>query len=93
MGPTGDVLGGGSRLLAALCASGVARPHPLALGLDTRADGTLVDGHGRGHDALFALGPLRRGELWETTAIPELRAQALALAGRLSQQRALSSVG
>jgi uncharacterized NAD(P)/FAD-binding protein YdhS len=92
-GSTGNVLAGGSRLLEALCASGIARPHPLALGLDTRADGALVDAHGREHDTLFTLGPLRRGELWETTAIPEIRAQALALAGRLSQLRSLSAVG
>jgi uncharacterized NAD(P)/FAD-binding protein YdhS len=32
---------------------------------------------------VFALGPLRRGALYETTAIPEIRAQAAALASRL----------
>ena len=36
----------------------------------------------------FAIGPLRRGELWETTAVPEIRAQAHALAQRLVSQRA-----
>lgn len=91
-GPTGDVRSGGSRLLEALCASGVVRPHPLALGLDTRADGALVDAEGREHDTLFTLGPLRRGELWETTAIPEIRAQAQALAQRLAGTRLLAAV-
>jgi uncharacterized NAD(P)/FAD-binding protein YdhS len=90
-GPGGDVLAGGSRLLAALCAAGSARPHPLALGLDTCAGGALLDARGREHETLFALGPLRRGELWETTAVPELRTQAHALAQHLSQRRSLSA--
>jgi len=32
---------------------------------------------------LFTLGALRRAELWESTAIPELRCQARAVATRL----------
>ena len=32
---------------------------------------------GRPSDFLFAIGPLLKGTLWETTAVPELRAQAL----------------
>jgi uncharacterized NAD(P)/FAD-binding protein YdhS len=91
-GPTGNVRSGGSRLLEALCAAGTARPHALALGLDTCTDGALLDANGRQHDSLFAIGPLRRGELWETTAIPEIRVQAQTLARRLSQQRTLSVV-
>jgi uncharacterized NAD(P)/FAD-binding protein YdhS len=91
-GPAGNVLAGGSRLLAALCAAGTARPHPLALGLDTGAGGALLDAQGREHETLFAIGPLRRGELWETTAVPEIRAQAHALARHLAQARSLSAV-
>ncbi len=88
-GPAGDVLAGGSRLLGALCTAGVARAHPLALGLDTGDGGALRDARGREHETLFAIGPLRRGELWETTAVPELRTQAQALAQRLTQAHAL----
>ncbi|MCP4174202.1 MAG: hypothetical protein GY758_25915, partial [Fuerstiella sp.] len=29
---------------------------------------------------IFAIGPLLRGTLWETTAVPELRAQAMRVA-------------
>ena len=92
-GPTGNVRAGRSRLLAALCASGIVRPHPLALGLDTCGDGALLDVRGREWDSLFALGPLRRGELWETTAVPEIRAQAQALAQRLARQGSLVASG
>jgi uncharacterized NAD(P)/FAD-binding protein YdhS len=89
-GPTGNVRAGGSRLLEALCASGTVRPHPLALGLDTRSDGALRDARGRESETLFALGPLRRGELWESTAVPEIRAQARSLAQHLTQPRSLA---
>jgi uncharacterized NAD(P)/FAD-binding protein YdhS len=86
-GPNGDVRTGSSRLLAAICASGAARPHPLALGLDTCAGGALRDANGRESETLFAIGPLRRGELWESTAVPEIRSQAQALAQRLVRAR------
>jgi uncharacterized NAD(P)/FAD-binding protein YdhS len=33
-----------------------------------------------------ALGPLRRATLWETTAIPDIREQALELAERIVSQ-------
>jgi uncharacterized NAD(P)/FAD-binding protein YdhS len=87
-GPDGDVRGGGSHLLAALCGGGSARPHPLGLGLDKAPDGALLDERGRASGTLFALGPLRRGELWESTAVPEIRAQAQALAQRLVREPA-----
>jgi len=38
---------------------------------------------GRPSDRIVALGPPLRGQLYETTAIPEIRDQAAALAGRL----------
>jgi uncharacterized NAD(P)/FAD-binding protein YdhS len=91
-GPNGDVRSGGSRLLDTLQAAGVVRPHPLALGLDTCRDGALRNGQGQTSATLFAIGPLRRGELWETTAIPEIRSQAEALARRLVSQRTLAGV-
>jgi uncharacterized NAD(P)/FAD-binding protein YdhS len=91
-GPNGDVRSGGSRLLEALCAAGTVRPHPLALGLDTCSDGAVRDAQGRASQSLFAIGPLRRGELWETTAVPEIRAQAHALAQRLVSERTLAGV-
>ncbi len=49
------------------------------MGVQT-ADGRLVDEHGSTDAPLWTLGALRRGELWESTAVPEIRSQALALA-------------
>jgi uncharacterized NAD(P)/FAD-binding protein YdhS len=53
------------------------------MGLCADRDGAL---HGNAAGRLFTLGNLRRGELWETTAIPELRAQAHAIAERLLRE-------
>jgi uncharacterized NAD(P)/FAD-binding protein YdhS len=72
-------------LLRRLLRHGRAAAHPLGLGLRTARDGALLDAAGRPSARLFTLGPLRRGELWETTAIPEIRVQADALARRLLQ--------
>jgi uncharacterized NAD(P)/FAD-binding protein YdhS len=79
-GPGMDIRRTGSSLLDALLADGVASPDPLALGLHTTPNGVLVDARGRPDVRLLTLGALRRGELWETTAVPEIRAQAEALA-------------
>jgi uncharacterized NAD(P)/FAD-binding protein YdhS len=79
-GPGVSVIGAGSRLLDDLCAQGLARPHPLGLGLDTGGPGALREASGRLSSTLFTIGWMRRGELWESVAIPEIRAQAAALA-------------
>jgi uncharacterized NAD(P)/FAD-binding protein YdhS len=62
--------------------TGAAVPGPLGLGVATR-DGRLLDAEGRSWAPLFTLGAPRRGELWETTAVPEIRVQAAALAAEL----------
>jgi uncharacterized NAD(P)/FAD-binding protein YdhS len=49
------------------------------LGLRTR-DGHLTDALGRTAAPLWTLGALRRGELWESTAVPEIRTQAVGIA-------------
>ncbi|MFF3438686.1 FAD/NAD(P)-binding protein [Streptosporangium sp. NPDC002721] len=70
-------------LLAGLVADGVVRPDRLRLGLDAAPGGAVLDAEGAPDDRIFTLGPLLRGSLYETTAIPEIRAQAAALAPRL----------
>jgi uncharacterized NAD(P)/FAD-binding protein YdhS len=83
-GPAGSVVGAGSRLLDDLCARGLARPHPLGLGLDTGDDGALRAADGTVSSTLFTIGWLRRGELWESVAIPEIRSQAADIARRFA---------
>ena len=58
---------------------GLARPNALGLGLNTAADGALLDERDQPTLGLYTVGVFRKGDLWESTAIPELRAQAAAL--------------
>ena len=50
------------------------------------AHGSLIDGAGVVQDRLMLVGPLRKGQLWENTAVPELRGETLAMARRLTEQ-------
>ena len=63
-------------LLQQLLGSGIARPGPHGIGLDSAADGSLIDADGNLEPRVQVLGSLRIGGLWESLAIPELRAQA-----------------
>ncbi|HEX7989016.1 MAG TPA: FAD/NAD(P)-binding protein [Stenotrophomonas sp.] len=67
-------------LLQQLLGSGVGRAGPHGIGLDTAADGSLVDADGVVEPRIQVLGSLRIGRLWESLAIPELRGQAAAAA-------------
>lgn len=66
-----------------LLRTGSARSDHLGLGLDVSEHGNVRDGTGRPQPWLLALGPPLRGVRWETTAIPEIRDQAGALADRV----------
>lgn len=79
-GPDGDCRRVQSPLLNDLLSQKLARPDPLFLGLDTAADGALLNACGLPCDFLYTLGPLRKGNLWETIAVPELRQQVSELA-------------
>ena len=82
-GPAADVTATTDPLLRGLLDSGLARPDSLRLGIEADAGGALLDVSGTPSDSIFTLGPPLRGQLYETTAIPEIRDQAAALAGRL----------
>jgi uncharacterized NAD(P)/FAD-binding protein YdhS len=73
-------------LLARLEAAGFCAPGPLGLGVAADSSGRVLDRSGR-PTGMFTLGPLRRGELWETTAIPEIRTQAFGLAQQIAVPR------
>jgi len=82
-GPSADVGRTTDPLLRHLLDTGVAALGPHRMGLAVDPCGGLLGPDGRIQPGLFAVGPLRKGTLFETTAIPELRAQALALASLL----------
>jgi uncharacterized NAD(P)/FAD-binding protein YdhS len=70
-------------LVQAIVRRGLAVPGPLGLGVDTDDDGQLRGADGVSRAPVWTLGSLRRGSLWESTAMWEIRAQAAALAGCL----------
>jgi len=79
-GTTTDIVANPSPLLRDLFRTGLARPDPLRLGIDASIRGEVVDAAGTASDVLYTLGPPLRGLWYETTAIPEIREQAAALA-------------
>ena len=60
---------------------GLLSPDPLQLGLAGTPEGELLDEEGRIVPGLYAVGPPRKGTLYESTAIPEIRSQAAEVAG------------
>lgn len=77
----------GHSLLSGLLQDGLAVADPLQLGILAEPDGRLVDANGKTRPGLYAIGSLLRGNLWECTAMPEIRSAADALATHLSLPR------
>jgi len=82
-GPQLRVSEAGDRLVDNLLAGGVVRPGPFDLGIDVAEDGAVIDAQGVPSPRIWSIGPLRRGVEWETTAVREIRSQAVSLAARL----------
>lgn len=81
---------GAHDLLSQLLRDGLAVADPLQLGVLAQPDGQLTNGEGRPQLGLYAIGSLLRGNLWECTAMPEIRVAAHRLAVQLSQERQVS---
>jgi len=80
------------RTAAALRRDGLIRPDELGLGVDSDEDGRLIAADGRASRRLSLVGPLRKGRLWENTAVPELRVEARRMAERLASGAAIAPV-
>ncbi len=63
-------------LMRALRERGRVLPGRQGIGIASTGAGEVLDAHGRPDPRLLVLGALRIGDLWESTAIPELRVQA-----------------
>lgn len=72
--------------------SGLACPGPLGIGFDTLPDGRVLSADAHAALPIFTLAALRRGSLWESTAMPEIRAQAADLARTLLGESAQTPV-
>lgn len=91
-GPLGDVRRSQDPLLQALLAQGLVAPDPLALGIDATVEGHVIGSDGQVVPGLHLVGPSTKGTLWESTAIPEIRAQAARVAAAVVASPAPSVV-
>jgi uncharacterized NAD(P)/FAD-binding protein YdhS len=73
-------------LITSLFVQGFAQPDPLFLGLDVDEEGALIDYKGSPSQQLYAIGPTRKGCLWETTTVPEIRVQAATMGEHLARK-------
>jgi len=72
-------------LTLSMVESGFTLRGPLGMGLAVDVlSGKLLDTEGAVHPEIFAIGPLRTGEAFESTAIPEIRKQATAIATQIA---------
>jgi uncharacterized NAD(P)/FAD-binding protein YdhS len=92
-GPEADARRFPIPLLGQLVADGLVRHDPLFLGVDAAKDGKVIGKDGAEQDRLYAIGPLLKGVLWESIAIPEIRHQAAALAQKLLATIAADTYG
>ncbi|HEY9627058.1 MAG TPA: FAD/NAD(P)-binding protein [Coleofasciculaceae cyanobacterium] len=72
-------------LIAHLRSQRLIRPNEMGLGLDTAPQGAVFDANGQISTLLYTLGTPRKGDLWETIAVPELRGQAQGVAAAILQ--------
>jgi uncharacterized NAD(P)/FAD-binding protein YdhS len=75
-----------SALLQNLLRRGLIASDDMDMGVKVDTDHTVITGNGERSPRLLALGPLLRGTLWETIAVPELRGQARRVAETLLNQ-------
>lgn len=75
----------GNPLLLKLCEQGLAQLSFKGGGVKTTPDGRVIDKVGQPQKDVFAIGPIRRGDLLETTAVREIRTQAFNLANFFAQ--------
>ncbi len=73
-------------LMRQLLGDGIVRPHANRMGLDVDLECRVLDGEGRPHESMFAIGPLTMGAFWECIAVPEIRPRATALALMLAPE-------
>lgn len=87
-GPNTKFTATSSVLLQNLIRRGLVTPDETEMGARVDADFTIIGRDGQRSKILLALGPLLRGTLWETIAVPELRSQARRMAETLLDQPA-----
>jgi len=70
---------------------GLVVPDELDMGLQVDDNFAAIGMDGRPSRFLYAIGPLLKGSLWETTAVPELRGQAMRVAQIMLEQHPIET--
>jgi uncharacterized NAD(P)/FAD-binding protein YdhS len=82
-GPNIDLRATSDRFIQSLLASGSILADELGLGLQLDDHGYALQLNNSRSGTIVSIGALRKGQLWETTAVPELRLQAAQLAEQI----------
>ncbi|MBL8546186.1 MAG: FAD/NAD(P)-binding protein [Hyphomonadaceae bacterium] len=75
-----DITRSDDPLIRQLLSEGLARAHSTNMGFDLDEQSRLLDARGQGQGSIYAIGPITVGAFWESTAVPEIRARAAAIA-------------
>ena len=65
-GPVSDIRKANTPMLGDCLRQGLVRPDALSLGIDSAHDGAVINANGIASECLYTVGPLRKGNLWET---------------------------
>ncbi|QDT10548.1 FAD/NAD(P)-binding protein [Planctomycetes bacterium K23_9] len=79
-GPKSRFSDSGLPLYHNLFQRGLAQVDEMDMGIAIDDDFVVLDGTGNRSSFLYAIGPILKGTLWETVAVPELRGQAMQVA-------------
>ncbi|MBP6217684.1 MAG: FAD/NAD(P)-binding protein [Oligoflexales bacterium] len=74
-GPNYNALKNQDPLIQNLLKRSYISPHILGMGLQASSNGAMIQQDGTRSTRLYTLGGLQIGELWENTAVPDLRVQ------------------
>lgn len=67
-------------LISQLLVEGIARPHANGYGFDLDESSRVIGSSSQSQPGIYAIGPITQGAFWESTAVPEIRARAAAIA-------------
>jgi uncharacterized NAD(P)/FAD-binding protein YdhS len=80
LGPDTDVGRCTDSFISQLVLAGQIVRDSHGLGIETSDDGHAIGRNGEANPSLLVVGPMRRAQAWENTAVPELRRQAARVA-------------
>ena len=79
-GPQARLSQSGAPLYDSMLARGLVVCDELDMGIQVNENFAVIGSDGQASSSVYAIGPPLKGSLWETTAVPELRSQAMRVA-------------